>query len=192
MLANLKRDRIAPAGAQELDTGQSHKADSESARSSIPFHPHVLSTVVMLDSTHKDLLFRHYLRLDATARRQRFGAKVAEQSIRRHADRAGSRDRLLVGLLADHELRGVAEFVCEGPSWKSHVHAAISVDQAYRSAGIGSLLFRRGLSAMRARGVSRVIVTCTGQNEAMVQLLKNLGAKICFDGGDLVAAVSCP
>src|ERR1700758_4321833 len=72
----------------------------------------------------------HLLRLDPASRRNRFGGAVADQFIRRHADRAFDPTNVLYGFISDGVLRGAAEL---RPFGVGQAEAAFSIEKLWQS-----------------------------------------------------------
>jgi GNAT superfamily N-acetyltransferase len=105
-----------------------------------------------------ELYRRHLLRLDAESRRNRFGGAVSDEFIRRYSEPSALNGAVIYGFFVEGVLRGAAELrllarVGEG-------EAAISIERAWQSRGVGSTLLERVLLAARNRQIKRLHMTC--------------------------------
>jgi GNAT superfamily N-acetyltransferase len=99
-------------------------------------------------SGETELCRQHLLRLDAESRRNRLAGAVSEY-IRRYADPSALHDAVICGFFVDGVLRGAAELrLLEHPG---EAEAALSIERAWQSRGVGSALFKRVLLVARNR-----------------------------------------
>jgi GNAT superfamily N-acetyltransferase len=101
-----------------------------------------------------ELYRQHLLRLDAESRRYRFGGAVSDEFIERYAEPSAFRDAVIYGFFVEGVLRGAAELrplACAGEA-----EAALSIERAWQSRGVGTVLLERVLLAARNRQIKRL------------------------------------
>jgi len=116
-----------------------------------------------------ELYRQHLLRFDAESRRNRFGGAVSDEFIGRYAQ---SELRLL-------EHAGDAE-------------AALSVERAWQSRGVGTALLERVLLAARNRQVGRLHMLCLAENRRMQHLARKFDAALSFEAGSVMGEMKAP
>jgi len=129
-----------------------------------------------------EALQAHLLRLDPETRRSRFCGAVSEAYLERYAQAALQGEGLVLGFVRGGEIRGAAELHGDG-GW---AEAAFSVETAERRRGVGSSLFRRVVLAARNRGVRTIQLRCLPHNRAMQALARRHGARLVFDGDEML------
>ncbi|KAA2236843.1 GNAT family N-acetyltransferase [Salinarimonas soli] len=129
----------------------------------------------------------HLLRLDPDSRRSRFTGAVSDAFLETYAERALLSDGLVLGYRAGDGLRGVAELQMVD---ETRAEAAFSVEAGYRRRGVGAALFRRILLGARNRGARTVHLRCLPHNRAMQALARRHGARLVFDGDEMVGEVA--
>src|SRR5260370_7606595 len=87
----------------------------------------------------------HLLRLDMDSRRSRFAGAVSSQFLVDYADLAFGVDAIIHGFFVDGTLRGAAELRPVGPAVRREGEAAFSIEKAWQSHGVGSVLLERTL-----------------------------------------------
>jgi RimJ/RimL family protein N-acetyltransferase len=132
------------------------------------------------------LVREHLLRLDADSRRSRFTGAVSDAFLEAHAERALLSGGLVLGYRVGDALRGVAELQMVDDA---RAEAAFSVETSYRRRGVGAALFRRILLGARNRGARTVHLRCLPHNRAMQALARRHGARLVFDGDEMLGEV---
>jgi len=137
-----------------------------------------------------ELCRQHLLRLDAESRRNRFGGTVSDEFIRQYSGPSELNGAVIHGFFVDGVLRGAAELrllarVGEG-------EAAISIERAWQSRGVGSALLERVLLAARNRQIKRLHMTCLADNRRMQQLARKFDAELSFQSGSVMGEVKAP
>ncbi|NDV87481.1 GNAT family N-acetyltransferase [Aurantimonas aggregata] len=144
-----------------------------------------------LHPQERDLLLAHLMRLDAEARRLRFGNPVNDHFLERYAALALGADALIMGLFADGVLRGVAELRYLIGS-RNEAEGAFSIEKAFQGLGFGDRLFGRLIASARNRGVRRLFLTCLRENRRMQAIAAKHGADLSFVAGDVTAEIRRP
>jgi GNAT superfamily N-acetyltransferase len=136
----------------------------------------------------------HLLRLDADARRLRFGYPIGDAAIRAHvACLEPDRDRILARVengrvvAAAHIARA-----SRATGDITSVEFAFSVDAERRGQRLGRLLLDQALAWARNRGLRRASLYFLADNRAMRTLARRAGMAIRNDSGDCEAALALP
>jgi GNAT superfamily N-acetyltransferase len=94
---------------------------------------------------------------------------------------------------ADGVLRGAAELRSIGPMYSQREgEAAFSVELAWQSHGVGTVLLERTLLSARNRGIKLLRMHCLADNRRMQQLAGKFEADLKFDFGSVVGEVDPP
>ncbi|HJV10598.1 MAG TPA: GNAT family N-acetyltransferase [Burkholderiales bacterium] len=134
-------------------------------------------------------LERHFLALDPEDRRLRFGATIADATVRAYVKRIAF-DRDTVFGVADDNLRllGVAHLA----RLERAGELGLSVLKGHRQRGLGGALMAR--AAMRARnlGLRTLFMHCLAENDAILHLARKLGMDIVTEAPEADARLSLP
>jgi GNAT superfamily N-acetyltransferase len=144
-------------------------------------------TVCRLWVGETELYRQHLLRLDAESRRNRFGGAVSDEFIGRYAEPSALRDAIIYGFFVDGMLRGAAELRLLERA--GDAEAALSVERAWQSRGVGTALLDRVLLAARNRQIKRLHMACLAENRRVQQLARKLGAHLNFQSGTVMGEV---
>jgi GNAT superfamily N-acetyltransferase len=131
----------------------------------------------------------HLLRLDPASRRNRFGGGVSDDFVRSYVDLSIALEAVVHGFFLHGVMRGAAELRPLGANFPHQAEAAISVEKAWQSHGIGSALLRRTLLTARNRGFRHLHMACLADNRRMQQLARKFDAELSFDFGSVVGEV---
>jgi len=102
---------------------------------------------------------------------------------------AGIHSSLVHGFFVDGVLRGAAELRPLGPAFAREAEAAISIETAWQSHGVGSALLRHTLLTARNRGIRLLHMACLAENRRMQQLARKFDAELSFDFGSVIGEV---
>jgi GNAT superfamily N-acetyltransferase len=138
-----------------------------------------------LGSTNRKVVETHLLRLDATARRTRFGGTFSDRSISQHCERIDWPLTIALGCFIDGQLRGMAELKTETGVTASIAELAITVEPAFQNQGIGTKLLRKLLTIARNRFIRRVNMICMVENRKMQHVADKLEADLTFSEGEV-------
>ena len=157
-------------------------------------HEHLIDggTVRKLWIGETPLYREHLLRLDTESRRNRFGAAVSDEFIRKYAEPSGLTDAVIHGFFVDGALRGAAELRSLGSAFAEEAEAAFSIEKPWQSHGVGTALLDRTLLAARNRGFKLLHMACLAENRRMQQLARKFDAELTFDFGSVVGEVEAP
>jgi GNAT superfamily N-acetyltransferase len=139
-----------------------------------------------------DTYREHLLRLDATARRCRFGVGVSDEFVGNYVAIANSLDCVIHGFFVDRVLRGAAELRPLGPAFNGEAEAAFSIENPWQSHGVGTALLGRTLLAARNRGFKFLHMACLADNRRMQQLARKFDAELSFDFDTVVGELEAP
>jgi GNAT superfamily N-acetyltransferase len=131
----------------------------------------------------------HLLRLDAESRHSRFGGGVSEDFIRYYVDLSIALEAVVHGFFIDGHMHGAAELRPLGLRFPRQAEAAMSVEKAWQSHGVGSALLRQTLLTARNRGIRQLHMACLADNRRMQQLARKFDAELSFDFGNVVGEV---
>jgi GNAT superfamily N-acetyltransferase len=137
-----------------------------------------------------ELYSQHLLRLDTESRRNRFGGAVSDEFILRYAESPTLSGAVIYGFFVDGVLRGAAELRLLEHA--GDAEAALSVERAWQSRGVGTALLERVLLAARNRQVERLHMLCLGENRRVQQLARKFGAELSFQSGSVVGEMKAP
>jgi GNAT superfamily N-acetyltransferase len=130
----------------------------------------------------------HLKRLSPEDRRLRFARSgVADQVIDEYVATIGMNDLILAAFAGD-ELVGAAHVGLGG----SLAEVGVSVDQRYRTDGIGSKLLRQATSFARNRRAEKLYTLCLSDNRSMVALARRTGMQVHYQGGEAEAFLDLP
>jgi len=137
-----------------------------------------------------ELYRQHLLRLDAESRRNRFGGVVSDEFIRRYSGPSALNGAVIYGFFVEGVLRGAAELRLLARAGEAE--AAISVERAWQSRGVGTALLERVLLAAGNRQVKHLHMLCLAENRRMQQLARKFGAQLNFQSGNVIGELKAP
>ena len=132
----------------------------------------------------------HLLRLDGESRRNRFGGAVSDEFIGRYCEPSALGGAILYGFFVDGVLRGAAELRLLEPAGDAEV--ALSIERAWQSQGVGTVLLEHLLLAAGNRGIERLHVLCLAENGRMRQLARKFDAELSIQSGSIVGEMKAP
>lgn len=127
-----------------------------------------------------------FLRLDAETRASRFMASVGDRALADYAERATVTSGMVVGVFVGGTLRALGELrpFGSGASGARRAEVALTVEQGFRRAGLGTMLLRRLTEAARNRGIAELHLRCLPYNAAMRRLVMGFGAQMRLEEGE--------
>ena len=138
----------------------------------------------------------HLLRLDPDSRHSRFGMGASDDFIARYAARSFTLPGVTFGYFEDGMLRGAAELRDMGHEpLGDKVHdgeAAFSIEQEWRGRGIGSMLFRKVITAARNRHMKRLYTSCLAYNRSMQALARKFKADLTYETDEVLGVLEAP
>jgi len=157
-----------------------------------PMHEPLISGggVRRLWAGETELYRQHLLRLDAESRRNRFGGAVSDEFIERYAELSALGEAVIYGFFVDRMVRGAAELrLLERPA---EAEAALSIERAWQSRGVGTALLERVLLAARNRKIEHLHMLCLADNRRMQQLARKFDAELSFQSGSVIGELKAP
>ena len=145
--------------------------------------------VHQLTAADRASLTRHFLQLDESDRRLRFGIAIDDDGIRSYCGKLDFDQGALFGVYgASLELDGVAHLAL----WNGAAEVGLSVLSRARGAGIGGLLFDRAALHARNMGIAELFMHCLRENEAIRHIAKRAGMRIISEAGEADAYLELP
>lgn len=128
-----------------------------------------------LGPSSREALRDHYLRLCPEDRWLRFFGVIGERGIMAHCNEIDWSRAALFGLFADGALRGVVELI-QGEG-ETAPELAISVEPAYRKAGVGHAMLETALAHARERGCEAIALAWLSENDRMGRIARDFGVE---------------
>lgn len=141
-----------------------------------------------LASHELNLYAEHLTRLGPDDRYLRFGYRISDEQIARYVE-TQFRTKSTVIAHFDADLKVVAAIEIVYSESKFHLNnemaeIGLSVEEAHRGQGLGTLLFKRALILARNRGVKTMVSHCLSQNRFMMRIARDNGMTIHSESGD--------
>lgn len=131
----------------------------------------------------------HLKRLDADARRLRFGATLTDEAVDDYVRRIDWLRSLQFAQVEDGEIRATCQLAWRDPLWPSSAELAISVERPLQDRGIGSELMRRTLVAARNRNIRHVDMICLAENAKMRHIARKFESMLELVDGDVAGRI---
>ncbi|WP_184256611.1 GNAT family N-acetyltransferase [Rhodopseudomonas rhenobacensis] len=145
--------------------------------------------VVRLGPADADRYSDHLMRLDQAARRMRFFDDVPDFQVLLHAGAALADGRVVIGYLADGEIRGGCELLLRDPQQHA-AEAAFSVEAEFRRRGIGGRLMAAMIAEAHRLGLRRIEMSCLKSNLPMQALAARFTSDLRQDGETTLAVLA--
>jgi GNAT superfamily N-acetyltransferase len=130
------------------------------------------------------------LRLDAESRRNRFGGAASDEFIRRYSGPSALNGAVIYGFFVEGVLRGAAELRLLARAGEAE--AALSIERAWQSRGLGTALLERVLLAARNRKIEHLHMLCLAENRRMQRLARKFDAQLNFQSGSVIGELKAP
>jgi GNAT superfamily N-acetyltransferase len=147
-------------------------------------------TVRKLGVGETELYRQHLLRLDAESRRSRFGGAVSDEFVRGYSGPSALNGAVIYGFFVEGVLRGAAELRLLARAREAE--AALSIERAWQSRGVGTALLKRVLLAVRNRKIERLHMLCLAENRRMQRLARKFHAQLNFKSGSVIGELKAP
>ncbi len=139
--------------------------------------------VMRLNAAHRSALRIHFLKLEGSDLRLRFGHPVRQEWLETYVNHINFERDAVFGVFADDlELTGVAHLALHGDT----AEFGVSVLPEYRGKGIGKALFERAAAFARNNLMKTLFMHCLTENQAMMHIARSSGMQIVrgSDGAD--------
>src|SRR5262249_13131224 len=178
---------IASSNRRRIRRGRSE--DSEAVLGD-PMHEPLISggAVRKLWAGETELYRQHLLRLDVESRRNRFGGAVSDEFIRLYSGPSTLNGAVIYGFFVEGVLRGAADLRLLARAGEAE--AALSIERAWQSRGVGTALLERVLLAARNRKIEHL--HNLAENRRMQQLARKFDAELSFQSGSVVGEMKAP
>ncbi|CAD5374311.1 GCN5 family acetyltransferase [Rubrivivax sp. A210] len=145
----------------------------------------------MLAPRHRERVLAHLLALADDARLLRFGHVASDEQIGQYVEQMDFGRDELYGVF-DRRLRlvGMAHLAFDNDGLE--VEFGVSVLPKARGKGLGTRLFEHAVMHARNRGVGLMVIYVARENVPMLNIVRNAGAEISFDGPQVVARLALP
>jgi RimJ/RimL family protein N-acetyltransferase len=130
-------------------------------------------------------LAAHLKRLDADARRLRFGATLTDEAVDGYVRRIDWLRSLQFAQVEDGEIRAACQLAWRDPLWPSSAELAVSVERPLQDRGLGSELIGRTLVAARNRNIRHVTMVCLAENAKMRHIARKFESMLELADGDV-------
>jgi GNAT superfamily N-acetyltransferase len=134
----------------------------------------------------------HLLRLSPDDRVARFSGHVGDQAIGEHCARLDWRKSAVIGFFDGGVLRGAAEVRWEDPRLDWRAEVAVTVEEAWQDAGIGTELMRRAVVVCRNRSLKSIYMICLLDNRRMQRIARKFEGSLEFADGQVEADIKLP
>jgi RimJ/RimL family protein N-acetyltransferase len=151
--------------------------------------PAEAGTIRRVLRTETHLIEEHLLRLDAEARRRRFGHNVSDHFIHTYTMHAADLGNLTIAYFHDGDIRAVAELRQSGRAFGHTAEVAFSVERPFANKGIGTSLMGRIIRTARNRGLRKLLLICLSDNVKMQAIAEHYGADLQIEDGSIVADI---
>lgn len=145
--------------------------------------------VTPLCNSDQAALSNHFLRLDAKARRARFGNAVNPEFVKRYAERILQMDGAVYGVVIAGEVRAVAELRELPDEWPITAEAAFSVEPDWQGKGLGNKLMAHIVASARNRGIKSLNMMCLRDNKRMQHLASKHQGLMAFTSNEVVSSL---
>jgi RimJ/RimL family protein N-acetyltransferase len=147
-----------------------------------------------LTPRHRPRVRRHLLELDARDRYWRFGQHTSDAQIARYVDQLDfDRDEVFGIFNRRLELIAMAHLAHAGADGARRVaEFGVSVLPGARGRGLAARLFDRAMLHARNRQVDTLMIQALTDNDAMLRIVRNAGARIERGGAESLAVLQLP
>lgn len=121
----------------------------------------------------KEEVIQHLLSFDLSDRRLRFGYIPSEYAISEYVNKSWARKSDTWFGIYDVDHEGLVATLHIAKLEKDSCEFAFTVAENKRNRGIGDILFKRGVTWAKARGIKRVYIQCLSENKAMQKIARN-------------------
>ena len=147
-----------------------------------------------LGANHRPRIATHLLSLSAHDRYLRFGYSAQDEQIHRYVEGLDfERDEIFGIYNRKLDLIAMAHLACaEEESCDSCAEFGVSVLASARGRGYGARLFERAAMHAANEGISLMFIHALSENDAMLKIARNAGARIEREGSESEAFLQLP
>jgi RimJ/RimL family protein N-acetyltransferase len=131
----------------------------------------------------------HLKRLDAHARRLRFGATLTDDAVDEYVRHIDWLRSLAFAHVEEGEVHAACQLAWHDPLWPASAELAISVEPQLQDHGLGSELIRRTLVAARNRNIRHVTMICLAENAKMRHIARKFESMLELVDGDVAGRI---
>lgn len=159
-----------------------------------PVRPSYVVPIRSLGTNHKPRIASHLLSLSDDDRYLRFGYLAQDAQIERYvAELNFERDEIFGIYNRKLELIAMAHLAYAGdPCYGSCAEFGVSVSASARGRGYGARLFERAAMHAANDGISLLFIHALSENEAMLKIARNAGARVERAGAESEAYLQLP
>lgn len=141
-----------------------------------------------LNARHRSRIAAHLLALGERGRRLRFGHLVSDGQIRRYVEQLDfARDEVFGVFNRRLDLVALGHLACLPADAGASAELGASVAAGTRGRGLGTRLFVHAMVRTRNRKIRTLVIHAERANSAMLQIARQAGAKLKFEGTEAVA-----
>ncbi len=159
-----------------------------------PVRPSYVVPIRSLGTNHKPRIASHLLSLGNDDRYLRFGYLAQDAQIERYVDELNfERDEIFGIYNRKLELIAMAHLAYAGdPRYGSCAEFGVSVSASARGRGYGARMFERAAMHAANDGISLLFIHALSENEAMLKIARNAGARVERTGAESEAYLQLP
>ena len=159
-----------------------------------PVRPSYVVPIRSLGTNHKPRIASHLLSLSDDDRYLRFGYLAQDAQIERYVSELNfERDEIFGIYNRKLELIAMAHLAYAGdPCYGSCAEFGVSVSASARGRGYGARLFERAAMHAANDGISLLFIHALSENEAMLKIARNAGARVERAGAESEAYLQLP
>ncbi len=140
-----------------------------------------------LDPVPTALFGRHLQRLTPAHRADRFGGWVSDDFLIDYAERTPLMRTHVIGCLPDGDLRATLEIRPFDPDHPIEAEAALSIEEAWQSQGLGTALVAEARSYALSLGIGELVLCYTARNTRMRRIAERATTDIVWDDAYCIA-----
>lgn len=145
-----------------------------------------------LRGTDRMRIVTHFLSLDVSTLRARFGGVMSPEAVQRYAETVQDGPAIVFGAFPDGRLRAVGELRALPDSWPRACEAAFTVAPDWQNRGLGDALLARVLAVAQNRGYRVLYMICLPENRRMQNLARKHRAVLDMQPGQVAARLTPP
>lgn len=142
-----------------------------------------------LNSSHKEKIKEHFLRLDKESRYSRFCFHIKDENIVSYVEKIKFDDNGIFGIF-DEKLNIIGLGECVVDPKIDLAEVAFSVEPGYQGNGLGSKLMERIVRFAKSKGKHHLEMNCLRTNQKSMYIAKKFGLQVQHQmGGESIATI---